>query len=402
MNLTPAFVASVTVKVRTDYPDATVPGLVLRVTPTGVKTWSLRYRTTSGHAKRYTLGSAKSLTLSKARHKARQTLNKVAAGQDPAAEKKRATSARTFSALAEDYLDKHAKVHKRSWRLDDGMLKSHVLPAWKDRSAKDIARRDVRQLIESVAQRAPVSANRVLALVRKIYNFGIRRDWVEVNPATLIELPTKEVSRERVLTDDEIRTVWELCDREPLALATYYRLRLVTAQRGGELARLKWSDVGEDQFGAFVTIPADVAKNGRAHRVPLSPMAKALLMAIPKAHDNPWVFQGRGTGRLAMATLTDAGTRLNDRLTTLRGSDANFRGHDLRRTAATKMAEAGIPQMDIARVLNHVEAGPRATQVYQRYEWDKEKRIALETWARVLTGILEEQDTKAALPFVRR
>lgn len=80
----------------------------------------------------------------------------------------------------------------------------------------------------------------------------------------------------------------------------------------------------------------------------------------------------------------------------------DVRGHDLRRTAATKMAEAGIPQHDISRVLNHIAGGPRATQVYQRYEFDKEKRIALETWDRVLMGILAEKASEAVLPFTRR
>lgn len=399
--LTAHFVNTVTVKKRTDFPDTSVPGLVLRVTPTGVKTWSLRYRTQTGQAKRYTLGSTDNLTLSKARHKARQTLHSIAAGKDPAAEKRSAGAGATVGELSKDYLNKHGKVHKRSWRQDESTLDRDVLPYWKHRKVREITRRDVRLLLDRVVERgSPVSANRVLALVRGMFNFGIKHDWLEANPAALIPKPGKETSRERVLTEDEIRLFWQLCDQERPIMATFLRLRLLTAQRGGELAKIRWADVTEDA----IVIPASVSKNKRTHYVPLSPSAKALIEDLPRV--NQWVFPGRfDLG--PMTDIKESGQRLNGRMTAiLRQSDpeanADFRGHDLRRTAATYMAKAGIPQQDISRVLNHVEGGPKMTQVYQRYEFDKEKRIALETWDRVLTGILTEKDAKDVLPFARR
>jgi integrase len=395
--LTPRFVSTVTVQKRTDYSDSTVTGLVLRVTPAGAKSWCLRYRTTSGQPRRYTLGKAADLSLSKARLKARQALHAVASGHDPSEAKRQGRKARTMGALVEDYLTLHAKVYKRSWRQDEWMLKNEVLPYWKDRKAQDITRRDVRERIEGIVARGvPIVANRVLACIRKVFNFGISRDWVEANPATNIDKPCVEVSRDRVLSDDELRLFWTLCDREPPALAAFLRLRLVTAQRGGELARLKWADVTEAAF----TIPENIAKNGRAHRVPLTTTSQCLLDGLPRL--NEWLFPGR-SGRMAISVLNEAAHRINDRMTTVLQADANFRGHDLRRTAATRMAEAGIPQAHIARVLNHVESGPRATQVYQRYEFDKEKKVALETWDRELNRILsEESATGTVRPFVRK
>jgi integrase len=296
----------------------------------------------------------------------------------------------------------HAKVHKRSWRDDDRMLNVEVLPKWKSRRATDITRRDVRALLEPIAKRAPVVANRCLALVRGMLNFGLRRDWITANPAALIERPGIERSRDRVLTDAEIALLWTLADMERPTMATLIKLRLLTAQRGGELSQLQWADVEADAF----TIPAGIAKNGRAHRVPITGEVRRLLDALPKVAGSPWVFPGRDP-KSPMSDAKKAGQRMQDRMTAIaRQSDpdasVDFRGHDLRRTAATRMAEAGIPTSHISRVLNHTEKGSRATAVYQRYEYDREKRIALEALEREVLRITAGQaQTGKVAPFAR-
>lgn len=396
--LTAPFVQSVAVKTRTDYPDDKVKGLVLRVTPTGVKTWCLRYRL-HGESKRYTLGSAESLTLSKAREAARKALYGIAAGTDPAeAKRKKLTTGHTVEALVRDYLA-HVKPKKRSWQQDAWILRHHVLPHWKHAKVSELTRRHVRELVEPIAARGtPVMANRVLATLCTVLNFGIARDWLTFNPAFKMERPGGEIaSRDRVLTDDELRAFWQIAGQEPLIVATFLRVRLLTAQRGGELARLTWADVDMDK--GTLTIPAKLAKNGRVHTVPLSPMAQRLIGELPRLDERLFAC--------GFANLMAAAGRVASRMTTVARqvdptTELDIRGHDLRRTAATRMAQAGIPTADISRVLNHVEAGPKASQVYQRYEFDKEKRIALETWDRVLTGILEEKPAEAVLPFTKR
>lgn len=181
------------------------------------------------------------------------------------------------------------------------------------------------------------------------------------------------------------------------------RLRLVTAQRGGELAAIRWSDIDGD----WLNLSADVTKNKRPHRVPLTQTAQDLLATVPRASDE-WVFAGR-SGKRPLGDAKKAGRRIAARvLTELRNGDPkaerfDFRGHDLRRTAATRLAEAGIAQADIAKVLNHVEGGPRATQVYNRYEYDREKRLALETWERALTRILQSKNNAGnVVPLAKR
>lgn len=397
---------------RTEYFDTHTPGLAMRVSESGKKTWVLLYRTLPNEEtqspprlRRLTLGRYPDLDVKGARKQADIERGKVAKGQDPAAAKQaiRRSAGRgdTVDDLAKEYLAKYAKLRKRSWQSDDRYLEAEIKPAWKTKRVKDLTRRDVRELIEGIADRgSPISANRCLAVVRKMLNYAVSKDWLDANPAALIPKPGAERSRERVLTDDEIRLVWTACEAERPAMCALTRLRLVTAQRGGELAQIKWTDVDGD----WLTIPGTLTKNKRAHRVFLTKTAKDLIAALPKIEDCDFIFPGRGTNK-GCGDAKKAGGRIATRvLTTLQETNPeldrfDFRGHDLRRTASTKMAEAGIPQADIAKVLNHAEGGPRATHVYNRYDYDREKQIAMEAWERVLVGILTDTRNSHVVPF---
>ena len=310
----------------------------------------------------------------------------------------------TIATLVTEYMTKHAKVHKRSWRDDQRMFDAEVLPGWKDRPVKDITRRDVRELVEAIADRgSPITANRCLALVRKMLNVAIEREWIEANVASRIQKPGAEKSRDRVLTEDEMRLVWDACATERPIMCALMRVRFLTAQRGGELAQLRESDLDGD----WLTIPASVSKNGRAHRVPLSPAAKRILDELPRFDGTDCLFPGRPMTK-PTGDIKHAGRRIAaEVLKKLQETDPtltrfDFRGHDLRRTASTEMAKAGVPGPIISRVLNHSDRGPRVTQIYNRYEYDAEKRIALETWARRLEAILSGHASESVVPFQRK
>ena len=222
-------------------------------------------------------------------------------------------------------------------------------------------------------------ANRVLALVRKIFNFGIAREMVEFNPCAQLERPGKERQRDRVLTDDEIRTFWGKLDQEQPEVAAAFRLRLVTAQRGGEVFDMRWGDV--DLGDRWWTIPGSDTKNGLPHRVPLSDQAVEILTALrsrkPRdASEPPYVLAGARGKR----QRSEASGRLGLR---------DFWGHDLRRTAASRMASTGIQRLVIGKVLNHAERG--VTAVYDRHAYDGEKRAALDAWSRELADILARE-----------
>lgn len=403
-----------------DVRDGAARGLILTVLPNGRKSFSVRY-VFAGKHKRHLLGDYPRLTLAKAREAAGAVRVKIRNGEDPAGDRKTAKAMRTdtVEALAEDYLAKHARKFKRTADADERIINVEVLPYWRERSVRELTRRDVRALVERVAERAPIMANRVLALVRRMLNFAVDHDWIEANPASRVQKPSPEVSRDRVLTDEELRRLWRVLSHFPTtderpapgrkasrgsqddplcpvgpAMAALLKVRLLTAQRGGEVVQMRWADL--DLKAGWWTIPGAFTKNGEAHRVPIVGEARAIIEAQAREDDDDAEFVFTTSG----GPVADRAKKAPAAVARVLGID--FRGHDLRRTAATNMAAAGISREHIARVLNHVEGGARATRVYDRHGYDPEKRIALEAWSRRLTAILENKPARGTVVPITR
>jgi len=378
---------------RVEYVDEKVPGLALRVTPNGAKSWTVRYRH-RGRLRRLTLGSASVIPLVKAREHVRDLLHEASKGADPATEKQAGRKAETIGDLAALYIEKWAKLRKRSWKADDNLLRNKVLPTWQHRAIADITRQDVRGLVEDIAEAgAPIVANRVAALLSKMFAFALDRDLVQASPAVRIPRPGQEHARDRVLTEDELRSLWQEFDLLDKPMAAFYKLRLLTAQRGGEVMSMRWHDL--DLSTAWWTIPAEVSKNKLAHRVPLSRTAVTLIEALRTAAMNTVFVLGaasrtKGAGARGKRQQSEAAATF---------TVPDFRGHDLRRTAASMMASGGIPRLTISKILNHVERS--ITAVYDRHSYDAEKRAALDWWDAKLRAILNSQDSANVLPFAR-
>ena len=254
-------------------------GLQVRVSPLdGGKSWSLRYRI-GRRQRRLTLGRDRVLTLGEARKAATHALKLVSKGVNPATVKRETRESDTVADFATTYIAKYAQKMKKSWKTNPRYLTHEILPLWKHRPMKEITRRDVRALLEGVATRpAPVVANRVRSLLSKLFNVAIQRDVVELNPVSATEKPTQEQARNSVLTRDEIRGFWSATERLSMEMRAAWRLRLLTAQRGGEVFGMRWQDV--DLAAGLWTIPASGSKNKMAHRVPLSPQALTILTAV--------------------------------------------------------------------------------------------------------------------------
>ena len=359
---------------RVDYFDTNLPGFCVRVTPNGVKTFSVLYRH-AGRKRRYTIGTYPPLTLADARDKAKAALRSAEKGQDPAAEKRAQAHADTFTELAELYMERHAKPKKKSWRDDDRRVNNVLVPRFGKIHAKAITRADVRILLEEIAERAPIEANRTLALFRRIFSWAMSLDLVETSPCLAIPRPAQETERERTLTDGEIRAVWAACEADGSQTAVIFQLRLITGQRGKELARMRWADIE----GRWWTQPSGETKNRVAHRVWFSDPAWQLLTAIP--HDSEWVFASPKKSDEPIAWTAKALGRMREA-----AGVTDFQARDLRRTLATRMAEAGIDPRTVGRILNHKERG--IIRVYNRYQFDKEKQQAWALWARKLSRIL--------------
>lgn len=381
---------------RVEYFDADVPGLTLRVTSDAVKTWSLVYRH-HGRKRRFTIGRFPDTGLGEARRRAVQERGRIVAGADPATEKQdeRATDGDTVGALYEEF--KKVSQKKRSWPEQRRIFESEVLPAWKHLRVQDLTRREIRRLVENKVTTAPVMANRMLARISRLFSFAVERDWIEANPALRIAKPGAERSRDRVLTRGELRELWPAlhettatdAEGKPLprlsaTLNDAFLVMLLTAQRCGEVCRMRWADV--DLVTGWWTVPAETSKNGDPHRVPLTDATLRILKARVGG-DDVYVFSNHRHTSVA-ARAKKAASTLSPGLT------FTFRAHDLRRTAASFMGEAGVDRMHIAHVLNHRSVThSTVTAIYDRYRYDKEKRAALQLWVNVLARIVSKRLT---------
>ena len=266
------------------------------------------------------------------------------------------------------------------------MLRAYVLPAWKHRAVREVSRRDIRTLVDTIAERAPIQANRVLSLVSKMFKWALDEEIVDATPAARIPRPGVVKQRDRVLSEDEIRQLWRAFDALAPVMLAFYKLRLITAQRGKEVSSMRWADV--DLANSWWTIPAGISKNKLPHRVPLSSTATAIIQGLdPGADARPvYVLDGaRGRRQQSEAAATFA--------------VEDFRGHDLRRTAASLMAGGGVPRLVISKILNHVETG--VTAVYDRHGYDAEKQAALNWWSTKLNAILDGKRGATVLAFGR-
>ena len=368
-----------------DYWDESLSGFGLRVSMGGKKTWVYMYRQ-DGRKWRYTIGPYPAYGLAKAREEAKKLAGAVADGENPAANKKAHRSAGTFKELAEKYLEEHAKPNKRSWRKDNQAIERDLLPVFGWKRANIIDQEDVEALIESIKDRgAPVQSNRTLEILRGIFNWGlskakIRREFqISTNPCQGVKKLGAERQRDRVLSDDEMKAIWLAAGKDASRAAASFKLRLMTAQRGGEVQMMRWEEL--DLESRWWTIPAEHSKNGLAHRVPLTDVAIDILQELEDdAPDPVWVFpKARGDGHVVNIQKLTARIRK-------RAKVKDFRPHDIRRSIASALASMGFPRLTIAKILNHVETD--ITRIYDRHGYDAEKRHALEAWAAHLEEIL--------------
>jgi integrase len=392
-------------KDRVDYFDTNLPCFFVRVTPTGVKSFGALYWH-AGRKRRYTIGNYPPLTLADARDKAKEVLRAAELGKDPAGEKKLERAAETFKEVADEFLEKYARAprkmkdnkpvldshgqpmpKKKSWKEDERRINNVLVPRFGNIRAKEIRRGDVRAFLEDLAARAPIEANRTLALMRKIFNWALSRELVETSPCLQLQRPGLEQKRKRKLDDEELRTVWKACEADDSFTGKILQLRIITGQRGKELARMRWADI-EDRWW---TQPEDQTKNEMEHRVWFSDPAWKIIRALPRTSE--WVFPNRRkkgepiewTGKALARIQTAAGELLRPH-GQKESQPLDFQARDLRRTVATRMSEAGVDTRTVSKILNHKEGG--VTQIYNRNQFDKEKQQAWTLWAKKLAIIL--------------
>jgi integrase len=388
---------------RTEWADIRCAGLELRVTSAGARSWTFRFRDpTSRRTLRASIGSYPDIGLSAARKKADDLRGKVADGVNPieARRQERADSqSRTFETLADRYMAEHARRHKRprSVEEDDRNLKKHVLSKWGKRDYRKIRRADAIDLIEGiVAAGTHTAANRVHALISKMFSFAVDADLLEANPVSRLQKRGKEQTGKRILSDDEIALFWRKIVLSPVTrgVGLALRLSLLTAGRENEIAGIRIDEL-QNLEGAepAVKIPGSRTKNKRDHLIPLTPLAVETIrqaMQLIGDEDKYLFTSGRKKGEpidrhslpVAMARFCAAQDGKGGAVQSLRTDPPS--PHDLRRTASTRMSSLGVPKEDRDACLNHarVDVGKH----YDLYERAAEKRKALE----LLSGCIEQ------------
>lgn len=352
---------------RKEIPDGLLPGLYLVLQTSGQRSWAVRYRGHGGRTVKHTLGRYPALDLTAARDLARAALRAVAEGRDPGQEKKqaRAHQADDIESVIDRFVERHCRrVNRpRTAQETERLLRQHVLPRWRGRRLHDITRRDVLDVLDRVVDGgAPIAANRVFSATRKLFNWAVARDIIPSSPCAGVKPPSAERSRDRVLSDEELRSVWRAAEQVGGPFGNMVKLLMLTGQRRDEVAQMQWSEI--DLSARLWTLPRERVKSDQAHEVPLSEAAVAILAAVPQVDQSPYVLTTNGR---APSSGYSKGKRRLDAL--LPPEMPDWRLHDLRRTAATGMARLGVALPVIEKCLtdnptNHFPAD--ATEEWNR------------------------------------
>ncbi len=412
-------------------------GFSIRVWPTGSKVWLYRY-TLGGKTREMNLGEYPAIILEAARGKFEDARRQVKNGIDPVEAEKQVNEehikAPTIANLIDEYIEKHAKPNKRGWAEDKRILERDALKAWGKRKAADITKRDVVLLLEKIVDRgSPGSANNNFKIIRKMFKFAVQCDILQHTPCEGVVMPSPINSRDRVLSAEEIRTLWQTIDSSVMSdeIRRVLKLILLTGQRPGEVVGMHTDEID----GRWWTIPVERSKNKKAHRVYLTDTALELIgqletvdhatgeikakgcifpsPRIKKAADGTPLpaepMQGNAVAHAVRINLLGWVLKKGNYACDKNGqriSEGNrlgidtFTPHDLRRTAATMLSEIGFLDEIIDAVLNHTKQG--VIKTYNRNRYDKEKQQALEAWEHKLLSIVNGTAAAKVLPLKRR
>jgi integrase len=416
---------------RLEVPDGGCPGLHLIIQPSGRKSWALRFRRPDGRAAKLTLGPVDlsgrevateptigaPLTLASARRLAADIHHERAMGRDVVADRdatvrrekseREAHAAAIFGRAAIDFIEGHAKKKTRRWQeqarllglrpVGEGLevIRNGLADRWSQKPVASVDGHDIHALIDEVRLRGvpglerrsdkptEARARAMFAVLSKMFGWLNQRRRIENNPCSGVHRPDAALARDRVLTDAEVAKFWEASGEFGAPFGQILKLLVLTGCRLNEVAGMRWGELSEDRTAW--TIPGARTKNRRPHVVPLPLPARELIAELPEPRGE---FVFTTTGRTPPSGFSKVKARLDAKM-----KIAPWRQHDLRRTAATGMAELGVAPHVVEAALNHVsgaKAGVAGT--YNRAAYFPEKKMALEGWALHV----------AALPTARR
>jgi integrase len=371
--------------------DAKERGLVLRVQPSGTRSFKLVY-SFRGRPRWYHIGS---VPLGDARRIAAKIRLDVAEGRDPVALRKAERGSGTFAELAQRYVDQYAKKKNRSWEQAHYLVTKNLLPRWGKLDAKSITRADVRAAIAKIA--APITANQTLAAASAIFSWAVKQEILSNNPVKGVERHETR-SRERVLSDTEVATFWSAFSDAGLMCGSALRLILLTGQRPGEVAHMRREHIKDNWWelpGKPVpTLSWPGTKNGEPNRVWLSEPVRAIISEIDDAATTGFVFAGARSGPITGldAAMREICSKLN--------IEPPVRPHDLRRTNGSTITALGFGRDAMNRIQNHREGG--IADVYDRHHYRDENRRVMEAVAAHVLELAEGRKAASNVIAIRQ
>ncbi|YBV97401.1 tyrosine-type recombinase/integrase [Phyllobacteriaceae bacterium JZ32] len=442
---------------RLEIPDGVLTGLYLVIQPTGRKSWAVRYRA-HGKPRKLVLGNylagdnveLAGAELKKIRTEAADILEQVRQGNDPAIQKQIAkkqahegseADLKRFDNVARLFLARYAKPKNRSWKEtarllglipDKGKIalaetekekaaladdphsfeavKKGVVDKWAHRPIDSITRAEVIAALDGMVDRgSPIIANRTLAALRKLFNWAIQRDLLKVSPCEKVKPPAAEKARDRVLSDQELKALWQASEAMGWPFGRLFQMLVLTGQRREEVGSMEWREIDGNTW----VIPRDRVKTDKAHEVPLSGTAVGILEQLPRISGSDFVFTTNG--KSPVSGFSKAKDALDAKMLEIMRKEAEEAGtdpaavtlepwrlHDIRRTVASGMAKLGISLAVIEKILNHTSGSfGGIVGVYQRHEFSEEKRRALDAWANFVASLVSEEKARSNVHFIR-
>ncbi len=339
------------------YHDTKTSGLQLRVT--GVKTFFVNRRIKGGDPERITVGRYPEMTIEQARRKTMEILHDIAEGKNPAEVKRGKKAELTFADLFTEYLERHSKPNKRTWREDESKYKTYLERPLGKKKLSAIDRRDIALIHSSITKaRHDITANRVLALLSSAFGWAISAGLWELNPANGIKR-NKEKSRDRFIQGDELPRFFQaVAKEENETIRDYILMSLLTGARRSNVLAMRWQDISFNRHEWRI----EETKNGTPQTVALSPEAIEILQSRKSSDNAIFVFPGSGKAGHLMEPKK-GWKRILERA----GID-NLRIHDLRRTLGSWQAKTGASLAIIGKSLNH--KNQNTTAIYARLDLD--------------------------------
>lgn len=373
---------------RIEIPDGKFPGLSIRVSKTGVKTFTLRTRI-QGEQIRLSLGHYPYISLAEARARAYQAVADAKSGKTKESRQSKAQQEFQFKNIVDDYLRRYCEryMKERTFRETERVMNVEFVKIWKDRDLREIKKQDIVEAINKILERpqkdlkkriikseSPSAANHAFSTIRAFFNWCVGQGSLEHSPCVGLRSPAPKQKRDRVLDDRELALVWNTAKDMGYPYGDIIRLLIITVQRRSEVAGLRWDMLNLEE--RIWRVPADENKSGREYLVPLSDIALDIIEAIPRL-DERLIFPAQRSNGKVFADWSKSKKRIDE----LSGV-TDWTVHDLRRTGSTGLARMGVAPHVKERVLNHLtgELGGVAG-VYDIYSYLPEKKAALDLWA---------------------